>query len=316
MTISTGRLRLNQGDASEARIYYCAHFVADALGYFRDCGVEVVFTRTQSGGHTIQGGQIPAVLSGEADLTIGGPMVTMKNYEDGGPGLVSFCAAVRANPWFLAAARSQQDLELKNLAGARIIDVGNVGTANLTFRWLLERVGIADTVSLVSGSGNEAADIAAVERGDADYAFHSLHALAPYISAGGLQAIASLAQPTGPVPWSAYIARPEIIAERRNEFTGFTKAIGCALSWIRHTNAADIADLVAPHYPDYPTDALALAVDGYKNAGVFAANPLIAREDFDHFASILREAGWLTSLPPYDRLVDTSLAEPENEVQA
>ena len=32
-------LRLNQGDASERRIYYLAHFVADGLGLFEAEGV-------------------------------------------------------------------------------------------------------------------------------------------------------------------------------------------------------------------------------------------------------------------------------------
>lgn len=315
MTGTLPQLRLNQGDASEARIYYCAHFVAEALGFFRDCGVKVVFTRTRSGGHTIQGGQIPAVLSGEADLTIGGPMVTMKNHEDGGPRLVSFCAAVRANPWFLTAAQAPDAFRIEDLSGARIIDIGNVGTASLTFRWLLQQAGIAESVTIVPGSWNEAADVTAVARGEADYALHSLHALAPHIAAGRLASVASLAQPTGPVPWSAYIARPEVIATRRPEFAAFTRAISQALAWIARSDAKDVANLVAPHYADYPKEALALAVAGYQQAGVFAADPLLAQNDFDHFASILRASGWLSSTPPYDELVDTSLVEPMSEVQ-
>ncbi len=78
-------LKLNEGDPSEQRLYYLPHYVAAERGFFADVGLDVVFTRTASGGETIRGGQIPAVLSGEADLTIGGPMVTMKMLEETPP---------------------------------------------------------------------------------------------------------------------------------------------------------------------------------------------------------------------------------------
>jgi NitT/TauT family transport system substrate-binding protein len=301
-------LRMNQGDASEARVYYCAHFVAAALDLFEAEGVSVVFTSTASGGKTIQGGQIPAVLSGEADLTIGGPMVTMKNHEDGGPPLVSFCAAVAKNPWFLAARAEKTDFRISDLSGARIIDVANVGTASLCFRWLLKDNGLSEAdVTLVPGSGSEDDDLAAVAAGTADYALHSLHALAPKLAVHGLAFVSSLAAPTGAVPWSAYIARPAILSERRAEFAAFTRAIGKALEWIGAQPATAVAALVAPSYADYPAEALVAAINGYQRAEVFAASTAISRTDFEHFANILIGAGWLTSTPPYAALVDTSL---------
>lgn len=308
MTTSLPTLRMNQGDASEARIYYCAHFVAEELGLFRSSGVSVTFTTTKSGGKTIQGGQIPAVLSGEADLTIGGPMVTMKNHEDGGTPLVSFCAAVERNPWFLAGRTEKDGFKISDLRGARVIDVGNVGTASLCFRWLLDANGLTgDAVEILPGSGSQEADLDRVASGEIDYALHSLHALAPAIATGRLAIVSDLAEATGPVPWSAYIARPEVIAGNRIAFAAFAAAIAGALNWIRTNTAASVAELVAPYYPDYPIGALQLAVQGYQQAQVFAASTAIAQADFDHFAAILRGAGWLTSDVPYDALVDTSL---------
>lgn len=301
-------LRMNQGDASEARVYYCAHFVAEALGLFEAEGVSVVFTSTASGGKTIQGGQIPAVLSGEADLTIGGPMVTMKNHEDGGSPLVSFCAAVAKNPWFLAAPAEKANFQISDLRGARIIDVANVGTASLCFRWLLGDNGLSEAdVTLLPGSGSEDDDLAAVAAGTADYALHSLHALAPKLAVNGLGFVSSLAAPTGAVPWSAYIARPSLLTERRAEFAAFTRAIGKALEWIAVQPAAAVAALVARCYPDYPAVALVAAIGGYQHAEVFAVSTVISRTDFEHFADILIGAGWLKSKPPYAELVDTSL---------
>lgn len=299
-------LRLNQGDPSEARIYYCAHFVAAGLGLFEKEGVEIAFTSTQSGGHTVRGGQIPAVLSGEADLTVGGPMVTMKNYEEQGPALVSFSACVRANPWFFAAASARPDFSLADLKGKRIIDIGNVGTATLALQWLLRREGLADAV-ILPGSGDEGRDIAAVVGGEADFAYHSLHALSPYAARGQVAPVASLAGPMGGLPWSAYIARPERIAEDRPLFAGFVRAIEQALAFIATAPAEEIVGLVRAYYPDMDDRTLIVALEGYRTAKVFAPTAFIDRADFDRFASLLKDIGWLRSPVPYDDLIDMTL---------
>lgn len=300
-------LRLNQGDPSEARVYYCAHFVALALDLFREEGTDVVLVSTSSGGHTVRGGQIPAVISGDADLTIGGPMVTMKNYEENGPALVSFCACVRGNPWFLASATAKATgFGISDIGTARVIDIGNVGTATMSFRWLLDKLGLRN-VTLIPGGGNEEEDIAAIEQGKADYAFHSLHALAPYVSAGRLPWTFSLAGVTGPIPWSAYIARPERMKDEPLAYAAFVRAIAKALVYIGRAPIDELARLIAPFYPGMDRSALICALDGYRSAGVFATDAMISRRDFDRFAAILKAMGWLRSSVPYDSLVEPGL---------
>lgn len=307
MTIS---LVLNQGDASESRIYYCAHYLAESLGLFAKHGLKVSFTTAESGGETVQGGQVPAVIAGEADLTIGGPMVMMKNYQENGPALVCFAAAVSANPWFLAAGKADSSFTLSSLRGKRVIDVGNVGTATLSFNWLLRQHQLEKEVELIAGSGDEAADFAAVSRGDAEYALHSMHALAPFIARSELYAVASLAPLCGAVPWSAYIARHDVMAEKKAAFSAFTAAMSEAQQWLRANSADALATQVRPWYPDYPSAALVTGLDAYLEANVFAASPLMRREDFDRFAVLLTEAGWLTpEIPvPFAALVELSFA--------
>jgi len=307
----TMTLILNQGDASESRIYYCAQYLAESLGLFARHGVKVIFSTAQSGGKTVQGGQVPAVIAGEADLTLGGPMVMMKNYQERGADLVCFCAAVAANPWFLAAATAMPNVNLAALRGKRVIDVGNVGTATLSFQWLLRRHQLADAVTLIPGSGDEQADYAALAGGHYDYALHSMHALAPEIAGNRLYAVASLAPLCGAIPWSAYIARRDVLAEKRPAFMAFTRALAQALRWLATHGADALAQQILPWYGDYPRAALVAGLDAYIRSGVFATGPHIPQVDFARFAALLTEAGWLhTRLPvPYASLVDMSLAD-------
>lgn len=303
-------LIFNQGDASESRIYYCAHYLAQSLGLFAAEQLDVTFTTSESGGHTVQGGQVPAVLSRDADLTLGGPMVVMKHFQQHGAELQCFCASVAANPWFLAAAQAQPQFTLSDLRGKRVLDVGNVGTATLTFRWLLARHGLQN-VELIAGSGDQARDFAAVANGEADYALHAMHMLAPAIAAGQLHSVSSLADVCGHVPWSAYIARADVLIEKAEAFAAFSRAIAHALTWIAEHNAAELAEQVQPFFVDYPREALVRGLDAYQQAHVFAPGSVIPRAEFDHFTQLLGAIGWLDpSQPvPYTALVTQAGAE-------
>ncbi|MEZ3501414.1 ABC transporter substrate-binding protein [Pantoea sp. KPR_PJ] len=299
------QLTFNQGDASESRIYYCAHYLAESLGLFAAEQLQVTFTTSASGGHTVQGGQVPAVLNREADLTLGGPMVVMKHYQQHGAELRCFCASVAASPWFLAAAQAQPAFHLRDLRGKRVLDVGNVGTATLTFRWLLAQHGLLDRVELMAGSGDEARDFAAVATGEVDYALHAMHMLAPAIAAGQLSPVSSLAALCGRVPWSAYIARADVLVARAEAFAAFSRAVTRALAWIATHDATELAARVERYYPGYPRDALVIGLAAYQQARVFAPDSHIPPFEFDHFSQLLSDAGWLEpSQPvPYHALV-------------
>ncbi|WP_208948554.1 ABC transporter substrate-binding protein [Segnochrobactrum spirostomi] len=302
-------LRLNLGDPSEARIYYAAHLIAEAYGFFAQEGVDVVCLRTASGGHSVWGGQVSAVLSGDADLCIGGPMVVMRMAQDGAAQLTCFCAAVAGNPWALAALEDAEDFSLAALAGRRVIDSGRVGTATMSFQTLIGEAGLAEgAVTLIEGEGDLARDRETLARGEADYVLHSLHALAPMLSDGTLRLVMPLTAAMGPVPWSAYIARPETLAARRPAFAAFTRAIARALEAMRLLSARDLAGVVAPHHPDMEFGAVRLGLSLYRDAGLFPETPVIARTEFDRFADLLTRIGWLSAPPAFEAVVDTDLA--------
>lgn len=292
------QLIFNQGDASESRIYYCAHYLADALGLFAAEQLRVTFTTSASGGHTVQGGQVPAVLRRDADLTLGGPMVVMKHFQQHGAELQCFCASVAANPWFLAAAQAQPDFHLHDLRGKRVLDVGNVGTATLAFRWLLAQHGLQHQVELMAGSGDQAQDFAAVAAGDADYALHAMHMLAPAIAAGQLSSVRSLATLCGRVPWSAYIARADVLEAKAEAFGAFTRAVEQALAWMASHDAVELAARVQHYYPGYPFDALVTGLAAYQQAQVFAPDSHIPQAEFNHFRQLLTDINWLDSSQP------------------
>lgn len=300
-------LRMNQGDPTEGRVYFLTHFLAKRLGYFEAEGVDVQFVWAEHGEYLAKSGQIPAVLNGEADLTIGGPMVTMKMQSDGTARLVNFCSAVQKNPWFLASRAPIANFEWSMLQGRTIIDVSRITTASLSLRWILDKNGI--TAKTVETGPDENAAFEAFIAGEGDFALHSLHALGPYLADGRLFIATDLASATGNLPWSAYIALPATIEKRRADFLGFMRAIGRAQQWIAETSAKDIFTLVAEDYPGYPPAGLIKAISLYKDMDVWPATPLISKEDFERFRSLLMDVGWFKTAVPYEEQVPAALAE-------
>jgi len=300
-------LRLNLGDPSESRVYYLPHFLALEVGHFAREGVQVQFQRSSGGGHSAMGGQIGPVAEGEADACVGGPMVTMKLQEQGHAGIVSFCALVQRNPWIIAG-RPGVSVDLAALAGSSLIDAGNVATARFCLENVLGAAGLAEHAAIEAGSGDLEAEIGRVATVPRTFIHHSLHALAPDIAAGRLGLALSMSALMPPVPWSAYIARADAIARRPALFAAFRRAIASALADLAARPAEAIADAVAGHYPDYPRDALVLAIAQYRDMGCFALDPRIASDDMGAFAAIMVKAGWLSRLPDIPALLDPEIA--------
>ena len=309
LTTKRLRLRLNQGDASEARVYYLPHLVAQSRGFFDEAGLDVVFTSATSGGTTIRGGQIPMLMSGDADLAVGGPMVTMRMAAEGSGRLVSLCAAVSASPWYLVGATEEIDFDWQHLRGKRVVDLGNIGTASMSFDWLLKRHGLANLVEIQPGSGDLEADLHMIRGDRALVGFHSLHHLAPAVQAGGLQLLADFARALGPVPWSSYIARPDRIAELRPAFTAFVRATGRALRWIASEQTAVVTELVRPYFPDYPPEALRLAIDRFRSTGIWPESVVIPRASYRTFHTMLMDQQWLPHVVPYEDQVDSTFTD-------
>lgn len=307
------QLRMNQGDPTEGRLYFLPHFVARDRGFFAAEGIEVEFVWGEPGDHLAKSGQIPAVLSGAADLTVGGPMVTMRMFAEGSAHLVSFCALVRRNPWYLAARQPEADFSLAKLAGRTVFDAASITTSTLSLRHALAQAGLAGKVEVIELAHEDPAAITDFIEGrgpggGADVIFHSMHALAPALSEGRLAELADMARFTGDVPWSAYIAKADMLAARRPAFTAFAAGIAAALDWVDGADAETIAAAVSEYYPDYPPAALLHGIDAYKRLGVWAEGTLISRPDFERFRALLMETGWFDSPVPYEQLVATDIA--------
>jgi len=293
-TSRDGVLRLAQ---AHRPIFYLPHVVADATGAFRrrSLSIELVPMATS--------GQWDHLAAGTADLAIGGPMRSMRLFEDGRR-LVTFAAAVATSPWVLigpagaAAVRHPQEL-----AGRPVLDDPEVATARLCLRGLLTAGTPPGAPQMEIRMVPRDSIVRSLAGGSAPFALMPYELTADPERRSGTKIVAELATWTGRVPWSSYQALPEVLWRRREEVAAFVDAIDEALRIIAVEPVQRLAELVAPWFARVRPPALVAALGGYRRIGVWPSTAMVPRDDFERFASLLVSAGWLREMPPYEELV-------------
>lgn len=291
---------LSMGQSLTA-VFYLPHLAAQVCGAFRDENLTVEFVASF--------GQQWALLErGAVDLAIGGPTRNMELYTRTGTRIISFCAALRANTWFLMSRRPMPDFAWSDLVGRTVIGLADA-PQGVCLRWLLLQHHIDPNDVTIVGGKDTSHELEMFRAGAADYLLHSLHTAAPLVAAGEAAVVQELATPTGPVPWSIYAALPDVLRDRRAELQAFTRAIARALRWTGDQPPSAIAELLAPYFPDWTPVSLARVIGTYKRLEIWPREPLIPRSDWDRYCAMFVAAGALSKPVAYDALVDVSFAE-------
>ncbi|MBI3067866.1 MAG: ABC transporter substrate-binding protein [Betaproteobacteria bacterium] len=286
---------------SVAGVFYLPHFIAQQLGAFRDEGLTVEFvTRFRQRWELLE--------SGEVDIVLAGPTRNMRLQVREGRRMWTFCAALRANPWFLIGRRPAPDFTWADLVGRTVLGFAD-DPQGTCLRWVLLQHGIGpDQVTVIAGR-DTASEIDSFRAGQGDYLLHSLHTAAPLVATGEAAVIRELATPTGPVPWSLYATLPDVARTRRAELEAFTRAIARALRWVAAEQASSVAALLVPYFPDWTLASLTDVIGTYKPLNIWPRDPLIPRADWEHYNEILLATSWLPRPVAYEDQVDASFAE-------
>jgi NitT/TauT family transport system substrate-binding protein len=81
-------------------------------------------------------------------------------------------------------------------------------------------------------------------------------------------------------------------------------------AWLYQHSADDLAEVVAPFYPDLAPDLLTNALGRYRDAGLWARYPEVSREGFSRLAESPLSGAFVSRLHAHDDCVAQSLREP------
>jgi NitT/TauT family transport system substrate-binding protein len=289
-------------------VFYAPFYATQALGFYAGEGVEVELMNSPA----------PAaaqadLLDGTIDLSWGGPMRAMKARDkDPGSPLVCFCEVAARDPFFLvgrhdlAGGPDRPDFHLTDLPRLRFATVSEVPTPWLCLQQDLRLQDVDPDRLERAADRTMAGNLEALRNGDLDVA----QMFEPYASMAieaGFGKIHYAASTRGPTVYTTFLATRGSIERNRAEFGAMIRAVRRMQSWLYEHSAEQLADVVAPFYPDVARDLLVSSLRRYRDAGLWARRPEVSREGFARLAECLLSGGFISRRYAYEDCVDQSL---------
>lgn len=121
--------------------------------------------------------------------------------------------------------------------------------------------------------------------------------------------VASLGVDSGYVPYTAYCAKKEFMAENPELIQGFTNAIQRGMDYVNRHTPQEIAQVIAPQFTETDLETITTIVGRYQEQDTWKDNLIFEESSFDLLQDILEQAGELAQRAPYQDLVTTEYAE-------
>ena len=284
-------------------IFYAPYYATQALGFYDREGVEVELINSNAPGDAIAG-----LIDGSVDLTWGGPMrVMMAHDRDPNSPLISFGEVVSRDPFFLIGKR--KSFQLADLAHLRFASVAEVPTPWLCLQHDLREAGIApETVKRISNrlmSDNYMA--LRQDELDVMQAFEPFASMAEQDGAGD---VLYAGNSRGPTVYTAFIATRDGVSRHRDTFAAMMRALAAMELWLYSHSADELTEATASFFPQVPKDLLKLSLQRYRDAGLWARNPVMSRQGFDRLGQSFLSGGSLAHPPVYEECVEQNLNGP------
>jgi NitT/TauT family transport system substrate-binding protein len=283
-------------------VFYAPFYATHALGFHAREGVEVELL-----GSPAPAAAASSLYDGSIDLSWGGPMRVMKARDESPSSpLVCFCEVAGRDPFFLVGKSNLLPFRLTDLSRLKVATVSEVPTPWLCLQHDLREQGV-DPGHLDRIADRTMADnLAALRNGEVDV----VQLFEPYVSMAllaGTGEILQAASSRGPTVYTTFLATRGSIERNRAAFAAMTRATRRMQEWLAERGAQELAEVVAPFYPDVAPDMLARSLRRYRDAGLWSGTTEVSRVGFARLADSLRSGGFISHMPAYEDCVEQSL---------
>jgi NitT/TauT family transport system substrate-binding protein len=284
-------------------IFYAPQFVALYGGHFAGEGLEVQ-VRTAGGGTTTTG----ALIDGHAEIALGGIMRSLDVADRGGPWLPHFAQVNQRNGFFLLSRAPRETFRWADVVGQTIVSFAEAPTPWQCMLTVLRKHGVDPATVRIERTLPLAEALAAFRDGHGDFFETGQPFTEQLIAEGAAHLVASMGDATGPVPFSSYMTTERFLREGRDVLLRFTRALSRAQGWMAGVDGKQIADVIAPAFPDIASDLRHRAVARYLGQDTWARDPLLDRPGYEYLQRILLDGGFITRPHRYEDLIDTTIA--------
>ncbi len=280
-------------------VFYTPQYVAHALGYFKDEGLDVEIILT-AGADAVAA----SVLSGDVNIGFCGSEATIYIYNNGEKDyLVNFAGLTKKDGSFIVSRKKIDNFKLTDLKGKYIIGGRKAGMPEMTLEWILKENGINLKDVTIDTSIAFPAMSGSFIGGTGDFVSLFEPNALKIEEQGYGYVVAALGELGGEVPYTVYNTRKSYIENNMDVITSFSNAIQKGLDFTHSHSAEEIAKIILDYFPDTSLDDLTKLVDRYKKIDSWYKTTHIDEDSYNHVLEIIDAAGELKGIAPYDKLI-------------
>lgn len=287
-------------------VFYVPQYVALEKGFFKEEGLDVELNTAWGGDKAMT-----AMLSKQADIALIGAETTIFVNQQGSPdNVVNFAQVTQRDGSFLVSREKIDNFHWSMLKGKSLIGSRPGSMPEMVSEYVQRKNGITPKVDdkiIQNISFDNQTSAFASGTGDFYQVFEPAGSILEKQGKGYV--VASFGKDSGRLPYTVFMAKESFIKSNPNTIQKFTNAIQKAQLWVQKASPQEIADTIAPYFPQVDIDILARVADRYKKADAWATDPIIDRDEFNNLQTIMQQAGELKAPASYDKLVNTTFAE-------
>ena len=286
-------------------VFYAPQYVAMSQGFFADEGLEIQLT---NGGGADK--VMSAVVSGQCDIGLAGPESCIYVYNQGMEDYPKIFAQLTKRDGSFLVGRTDEDFSWENLRGKTIIGGRKGGVPEMTLEYVMKQNGIVPQVDATVDTTVQFNMMAgAFSGGNGDYVTLFEPTATEMELAGQGYILCSIGEESGEIPYTAYFAAGDYMEKNPEIIQKFTNAIYQGQQWVMTHTDAEVAEALAPYFPDTDLSVLETVSARYRSIGAWNETPAMGEEGLNRLQDVMEEAGELQERVEFQQLVDNSYAE-------
>ncbi|MDR3600497.1 MAG: ABC transporter substrate-binding protein [Desulfosporosinus sp.] len=287
-------------------IFYAPQYVALTQGFFKEEGLAIELSNGQGADKVMT-----SVLSGQVDIGFAGPEASVYVYNEGKEdNSVVFAQLTNGDGTFLMGRKPNPNFKWSDLKGKSIIGGRKGGMPAIVLQYILSKNGLTVGKDVfIDTTMQYAAMPGAFIGGQGDYVIIFEPTASSMQKEGKAYIVASLGKESGEVPYTAYFAKKSTIEKNPDLIQKFTDAIYKGQRWVASHTPEEIAKAIKPQFPEENDDILVSAVQRYKDQNTWKIDPVLQAKDFYLLQQIIKDAGELDKVAPYEKVVTSKFGE-------
>ena len=286
-------------------LFYMPQYLAMALGYFEEEGLEVEVTNGNGADNVMT-----ALLTGEADIGLMGCEANIYVYLQGKKDYPKVIGQLtKRDGSFLVARTDTENFDYSNIEGSTVLMGRKGGMPAMILQYVLNNKGYTDGVNITMDYSIQFGALGpAFTGGTGDFVPLFEPAASQLVQEGKGYIVSAIGMDSGEIPYTCYTATAEFLKDNSEKVEKFLRAVWRGTEYALSHSAEDCARLVAPYFEGTTLELLTTAIQNYQDFDVWTVTPVTDREAFSRIQDIMENAGELSQRVDYEKIVDNTCA--------